>query len=59
MVYRLGSRALLQGGGCDELALGLMDGDSIPSVFLKKFLSLSENCGLGIPAAKDLNRGVT
>jgi len=39
MVYRLGSRALLQGGGCDELALGLMDGDSIPSVFLKKFLS--------------------
>lgn len=52
-------RALLQSGGCEGLTLGLSDGDSIPSVFIRKLLSLSENCGLGIPAAKDLNRGVT
>jgi len=32
-------RTLLQRGGCDGLTLGLSDGDSIPSVFIRKFLS--------------------
>lgn len=57
--YRLWRRALLQGGGCEGLLLGLGVGDSIPSALSRKFLSLSENFGLGIPAAKDLNSGVT
>jgi len=30
---------LLQRGGCDGLTPGLSDGDSIPSVFIRKFLS--------------------
>lgn len=32
-------RALLQSGGCEGLTLGLSDGDSIPSVFIRKLLS--------------------
>lgn len=57
--YRLCRRALLQSGGCEGLMPGLGQGDSTPSVFSRKFLSLSENFGLGIPAAKDLKIGVT
>lgn len=29
----------MQGGGCEGLALGFMDGDSNPSVLIRKFLS--------------------
>lgn len=37
--YRLWSRALLQGGGCEGLGFGLVIGDSMPSVLNKKFRS--------------------
>ena len=37
--YRLWRRALLQGGGCEGLLLGLGVGDSIPSALSRKFLS--------------------
>lgn len=57
--YRLWRRARLHCGGCEESMTWHGDDDSIPSVLSKKCLSLSENFGLGIPAAKDLNNGVT
>lgn len=37
--HRLWRRARLQEGGCSELALREGEGDSIPSVFIRKFLS--------------------
>lgn len=59
MNHKLYRRALLHGGDFNGLKVVLMDGDSTPSVFFRKYFSLSENSGLGIPAAKDLKIGVT
>ena len=42
LVYKLSRRTLLQGGGCEGLALGHGYGDSTPSVFRRKLLSCSD-----------------
>lgn len=47
----------MQGGDCMAFVPGF-SGESTPSVLSRKCLSLSENFGLGIPDANDLNNGV-
>ncbi|KAG5604164.1 hypothetical protein H5410_025656 [Solanum commersonii] len=59
-LYALLRRARLHDGGCERFVPGCMDVDSTPSfnITRHRMLTLSENFGVGISAAKDLNSGL-